>query len=410
MNKNKFIGKKRNLTDNSNKDNISNNENINNNINEDSINSTQNSNQEYIESPNRIKDNILYKEGMVLKEHNHWINKIIIFKKQSKHNLISCSADGKIIIYDNYPSFKPLLTLTLFGTGVTFLNELKNGSIIACSFGAFKQIILNYNNLKNEYSYEIINYYAICSTYISKFIELNNENLLFISQQNNIIILEKIQNDKSGKLEGNKINDKFIIKSPIKLLRYEICINILQLKDDLYISGSITDTKYNILVKGSKKVNVNSINFYDEKFNTVYKFNNIYLTKSQENIVKIDNKYVIVGIEMCLNKVNWNNNYGIALINYNSFQINSFYEFDNQISSISLYGKFLYIGDNKGYIQKYEIINKEFILLKNKRIHFYNINSICCDSVYDKEINQNIFILFTGSNDNTIKITSYFNN
>ena len=406
MENNNYLGKKRNYAEYINKDISS--PNINNINNEDSSNSTPKTNQDSIGNEELINDNKLYNEGVTLDVHKHWVNKVLILQKQPKHNLMSSSADGKIIIFSGYPDFNPILIMSLFGeSGVTHLTELKNGTIIACSFGALKQIILNYNNLNNKYEYEVINYFVICTTYISKCIELNNEDLLFISQQNSIIILEKVKNNNENK-ENNKIQDIFIMKAPIKLLNYEICINILQLKDDLYISGSITDTKYNILVKGSKKVNANFVNFYNDKFETIFKFKNMYLTKSQENIVKIDNQFVAVGIEMCLNEVNWNNNKGIAIINYNYFQLITFYEVDNQISSILLHEKYLFIGDNKGYVSKYKFIDNEMILQKSKRVHFYNINSITCNNIYEKDLNQNTFLIFTGSNDNKIKITSYF--
>ena len=136
----------------------------------------------------------------------------------------------------------------------------------------------------------------------------------------------------------------------------------------------------------------------------------MYLTKSEENIIKLNEKFVIIGVELCLNGVNWNNYYGISVINYLKFEIVSFYQVENQISSISLNENFIYIGDNKGYIKKYEIEDKDIILRKSKRIHSYNINPICYKNVFDKDLNQNIFILFTGSNDNKIKILSFFTN
>ena len=415
MDKNEFIGKKRNLSESQN----SNNNNLNkNNSNDDSLNSTQNSNT--IINTNLLFEDKLYNEGITLTNHTHWINKVLILKNQPKHNLISSSADGKIIIYDTYPLYKSMLEIKLFGeSGVTYLTELKNGSIIACSFGAIKQFLLKYNSLENKYIYEVINYYAICTSYISKCIELINEDLLFISQQNSIIIMKKIKKDNYNKKnenikkkeeKGNLINDTFVMQSPIKLLKYEICINIEQLNQKLLISGNITDPKYNIIERHSNKINNNnSINFYDDKYNVISKIKNVYCTKSQENIIKVNDKYVIVGIEICFNEVNWNNKKGIALIDYINYQILSFYEVSNQISSILLYENNLYIGDNKGYIEKYIIKYNDIIFQKNKRVHFYNINSITYDYIYDNDLNQKIFLIITGSNDGKIKILSYFN-
>ena len=183
MDENDLIGKKRKFHDSQTSNNSNNNKN---NINEDSFNSTQN-------SDNTINTNIafkdkLYNEGIILSDHTHWINKVLILKYQPKKNLISSSADGLIIIYDNFPHYKPLLKLKLFNeSGVTYLTELKNKSIIACSFGVFKQLRLNYNNSQNEFKYEVINYYSISTTYISKCIELNNEDLVFLSKQSNIL-------------------------------------------------------------------------------------------------------------------------------------------------------------------------------------------------------------------------------
>ena len=200
------------------------------------------------------------------------------------------------------------------------------------------------------------------------------------------------------------------MQSPIKLLKYEICINIEQLNQKLLISGNITDPKYNIIERHSNKINNNnSINFYDDKYNVISKIKNVYCTKSQENIIKVNDKYVIVGIEICFNEVNWNNKKGIALIDYINYQIVSFYEVSNQISSILLYENNLYIGDNKGYIEKYIIKYNDIIFQKNKRVHFYNINSITYDYIYDNDLDQKIFLIITGSNDGKIKILSYFN-
>ena len=126
-------------------------------------------------------------------------------------------------------------------------------------------------------------------------------------------------------------------------------------------------------------------------------------------MVKLNHQYVIVGIEISPNELNWNNNKVIALINYTYYQIESYFEVGNQISTLLLIHNNLYVGDNKGYIGKYDIKNKEFLLQKEKRVHFYNINSIAYDYILDNESNQKIFVIITGSNDGKIKILSYFN-
>ena len=410
MDKKGFVGKKRLFHDSQTLNNVNNNNN-NNNINEDSFNSTQNSDNT-INSDLVLKDK-LYNEGIILSEHTHWINKVLILRYQPNHNLISSSADGLIIIYDNFPHYKPLLKIKLFNeSGVTYLTELKNKSIIACSFGVFKQFSLKYNDSKNEFNYEVINYYSICTSYISKCIELNNEDLLFLSQQNNINILKKKinnYNNSENEANENKIKEEYIKQPLINLLKYELCINILQLNDNLLISGNITDPKYNIIENSSNKINNNCIYFYDEDFNIISKIRNIFCTKSQENMVKINSQYVIVGIEISPNELNWNNNKVIALINYINFQIESYYEVENQISALLLHENNLYVGDNKGYIGKYDLKNKEVLFQKEKRVHFYNINSITCDYVSFNDSNQKIFVIITGSNDGKIKIISYFN-
>ncbi len=405
MDENQFIGKKRNISSNNN--NVLNTLNNNNINNDDASNSTQNSNA--INSPKKDNNNNkLYNEGILLTEHNHWINIILILKYQPNHNLISSSADGQIIIYDNYPNYKPILKMKLFGeSGVTYITELKNGSLITCSFGAIKQIILTYNKINNQFNYNVINYFAISTSYISKCIELKNENLVFISQQDELVILQKEENNKNN--NGKEINDIFNKKLFVPLLKYEICVNILQLKDNLIISGSITDPKYNILEKNSNKINMNYINFYDGNFNSIKKIKKIYCTKSQNNIVKINEKYVIIGVEMYANKLNWNNNKGIVLIDYNCFEVISFYEMANQISSILFFENNLYVGDNKGFLEKLYFNGSEFLSKKKKRIHCYNITSISCEYITNKEKNEKIFLIITGSNDTTIKITSFFN-
>ena len=175
-----------------------------------------------------IIDKDKYKEIITLNYHSHWINKILIL---NNHNLISSSADGLIILYDKYPTFNPLLKMKLFGeSGVINLTELKDGLIVACSFAAIKQISIFYDKDNKNYNYEIINHYIICTTYVTKCLELFNEDLLCITQQNCIIILKK--NNEKEEFSKNILN--YNNKEIIELLKNELCINILQLKIFLF--------------------------------------------------------------------------------------------------------------------------------------------------------------------------------
>ena len=93
------------------------------------------------------------KDIIILNEHSHWINKILILKKQQKHNLISSSADGLIILYDEYPKYNPVLKMKLFGdSGVVNLTELNDGTIIACSFASIKQLNILYDRNNNIFN------------------------------------------------------------------------------------------------------------------------------------------------------------------------------------------------------------------------------------------------------------------
>ena len=94
------------------------------------------------------------------------------------------------------------------------------------------------------------------------------------------------------------------------------------------------------------------------------------------------------------------------MINYKYLELLSFYETDNQISSMILYQDMLYLGDDKGYIIKYKLEEQEIIKQNIKKIHQYNISTMEVDYIYDKDIKQNIFILLTGSHDQKIKILS----
>ena len=118
---------------------------------ENSINSNNLNNNNIIKDKDFLNN---YKETITLYSHSHWINKILILKNQPNHNLISSSADGLIIIYDKYPKYNPLLKMELFGeSGVTNLTELKDGTIIACSFASIKQIRkmkIQYLNIKKR--------------------------------------------------------------------------------------------------------------------------------------------------------------------------------------------------------------------------------------------------------------------
>ena len=375
----KYLGKKRNLEypkdiNDSNNNNIINNNNDNNEINNN-------------------------KETITLKYHSHWINKILILKNLPKRNLISSSADGLIILYDEYPKYNPVLKMQLFGeSGVTDLTELKNGTIIACSFAAIKQIMIFYDQVNNVYNYEVINYITICSTYVFKCVELINEDLLCITQQNSIIFLRKNKKDINS---NNIYNNKDIIE----LLKNELCINILQLPNQLIISCHITNPKYDLTEDKISKKNINCIKFFDKDFNYIKKISGIYATKSQNNMLQINDKFVIIGVEVCSNEIDWNNKKGIALINYNYLELVSFYEMDNQISSMTFYENMLYLGDDKGFLAKYKFDEQEIIFQEIKRVHLYNICTLEHDYIYDKELKKNIFIILTGSNDQTVRIT-----
>ena len=362
------------------------------------LNDNDLNNNNIINDNNEINNN---KEIITLNYHSHWINKILILKNLPKRNLISSSADGLIILYDEYPKYNPVLKMQLFGeSGVTDLTELKNGTIIACSFAAIKQIMILYDKINNKYNYEVVNYIVICSTYVFKCVELINEDLLCITQQNSIIFLRK---NKKETNTNNVYNNKDIIE----LLKNELCINIIQLQNQLIISCHITNPKYDLSEDKISKKNINCVKFFDKDFNYIKKISGIYSTKSQNNMLQINDKFVIIGVEVCSNEIDWNNKKGVALINYNYLELVSFYEMDNQISSMTFYENMLYLGDDKGFLSKYKFDEQEIIFQKIKRVHLYNICTLEHDYIYDKELKKNIFIILTGSNDQTIRIFSY---
>ena len=362
------------------------------------LNDNDLNNNNIINDNNEINNN---KEIITLNYHSHWINKILILKNLPKRNLISSSADGLIILYDEYPKYNPVLKMQLFGeSGVTDLTELKNGTIIACSFAAIKQIMILYDKINNKYNYEVVNYIVICSTYVFKCVELINEDLLCITQQNSIIFLRK---NKKETNTNNVYNNKDIIE----LLKNELCINIIQLQNQLIISCHITNPKYDLSEDKISKKNINCVKFFDKDFNYIKKISGIYSTKSQNNMLQINDKFVIIGVEVCSNEIDWNNKKGVALINYNYLELVSFYEMDNQISSMTFYENMLYLGDDKGFLSKYKFDEQEIIFQKIKRVHLYNICTLEHDYIYDDELKKNIFIILTGSNDQTIRIFLY---
>ena len=362
------------------------------------LNDNDLNNNNKINDNNEINNN---KEIITLNYHSHWINKILILKNLPKRNLISSSADGLIILYDEYPKYNPVLKMQLFGeSGVTDLTELKNGTIIACSFAAIKQIMILYDKINNNYNYEVVNFIVICSTYVFKCVELINEDLLCITQQNSIIFLRK---NKKETNTNNVYNNKDIIE----LLKNELCINIIQLQNQLIISCHITNPKYDLSEDKISKKNINCVKFFDKDFNYIKKISGIYSTKSQNNMLQINDKLVIIGVEVCSNEIDWNNKKGVALINYNYLELVSFYEMDNQISSMTFYENMLYLGDDKGFLSKYKFDEQEIIFQKIKRVHLYNICTLEHDYIYDDKLKKNIFIILTGSNDQTIRIFLY---
>ena len=183
--------------------------------------------------------------------------------------------------------------MQLFGeSGVLNLTELKDGTIIACSFAAIKQILIKHDNIKNTYSYEVVNYSIICSTYISKCLELFNDELLCLTQQNIIIFLEKNKNNPISEYKDRN----YITKKILELLKYELCINILQLSEDLFISCNINNSKYfDSIDSGSTVILVHinskkiiSINCGDSRAILITKRNNSnYLNRRNNNIIEL---------------------------------------------------------------------------------------------------------------------------
>ena len=210
-----------------------------------------------------------------------------------------------------------------------------------------------------------------------------------------------MRKNKKKTNSNNKYNDKDIIE----LLKNELCINILQLANQLIISCHITNPKYDLTEDNISKKNINCIKFFDNNFNYIKKISGIYSTKSQNNMLQINDKFVIIGVEVCSNEIDWNNKKGVALINYNYLELVSFYEMDNQISSMTFYENMIYLGDDKGFLAKYKLDEQEIIFQKIKRMHLYNICTLEHDYIYDKELKKNIFIILTGSNDQTVRIT-----
>ena len=175
--------------------------------------------------------------------------------------------------------------------------------------------------------------------------------------------------------------------------------------NQLFISCNIINPKYDLTDEKTAKKNINGIKFYDKDFNFIKKIKNIYPTKSQNSMIKLNERLVIIAVEVCSNEINWNNNKGVALINYQYLELISFYETDNQISSMTLHKNMLYLGDDKGFLIKYKLDEQEIILQKMKRIHQYSISTVEYDSIFDDNIKLNKLILLTGSNDQTIKIS-----
>ena len=66
----------------------------------------------------------------------------------------------------------------------------------------------------------------------------------------------------------------------------------------------------------------------------------------------------------------------------------------------------MFFGDDKGFLLKYKLDEQEMILQNKKRIHLYNISTLEYDLIFDLELKKINFILLTGSNDQTIKISN----
>lgn len=130
------------------------------------------------------KNNKRYEKLKVLKEFTKNDDCIVFLLKLKNGNLVTCSQDKEINIYEK-KTFNLLLSWTGHLNSINSICELNNSRLASCSDD--KRISIWYYNLEKKLSFQEIIFIAH-NSFINKIISLNDNNFATCSEDKNIFV------------------------------------------------------------------------------------------------------------------------------------------------------------------------------------------------------------------------------
>ena len=130
------------------------------------------------------KNNKRYEKLKVLKEFTKNDDCIVFLLKLKNDNLVTCSQDKEINIYEK-KTFNLLLSWTGHLNSINSICELNNSRLASCSDD--KRISIWYYNLEKKLSFQEIIFIAH-NSFINKIISLNDNNFATCSEDKNVFV------------------------------------------------------------------------------------------------------------------------------------------------------------------------------------------------------------------------------
>ena len=130
------------------------------------------------------KNNKRYEKLKVLKEFTKNDDCIVFLLKLKNGNLVTCSQDKEINIYEK-KTFNLLLSWTGHLNSINSICELNNSRLASCSDD--KRISIWYYNLEKKLSFQEIIFIAH-NSFINKIISLNDNNFATCSEDKNVFV------------------------------------------------------------------------------------------------------------------------------------------------------------------------------------------------------------------------------
>ena len=224
------------------------------------------------------KNNKRYEKLKVLKEFTKNDDCIVFLLKLKNGNLVTCSQDKEINIYEK-KTFNLLLSWTGHLNSINSICELNNSRLASCSDD--KRISIWYYNLEKKLSFQEIIFIAH-NSFINKIISLNDNNFATCSEDKNVFVwnsqppynkkcslighksevtsIIQLQNKKIVSVSGNKEKGMMKIwtlnEKNDKIIKQESMINVF-----CYCMNSLIEIYDNkVAVGGYKIIRIVNIN------------------------------------------------------------------------------------------------------------------------------------------------------